>query len=59
MQRILLILMLVLFMALLVCASHYKVFMLGKEAAYEEIILEECWLDKQTRDIECTHYVGK
>ena len=31
----------------------------GEDSAYETIVTGECWLDEQTRDIECTKYIGK
>jgi hypothetical protein len=31
----------------------------GKVIAYESIILEECWLNNQTRDIICVEYIGE
>jgi hypothetical protein len=31
----------------------------GKERAFESIITEECWLNNNTRDIECISYIGK
>ena len=30
----------------------------GKNKAFEAFILEECWLNKTTRDIECIQYIA-
>ena len=30
----------------------------GSNEAFNKIILEECWLNKQSRDIECITYMG-
>ena len=30
----------------------------GKTTAYDNIISEKCWLNKQTRDIECINYIN-
>lgn len=32
---------------------------MGKHSAYEDFISEKCWIGKDTRDIECTHYVKR
>ena len=33
--------------------GQYKGYRQGKHDAFNSIILEECWLNKQSRDIEC------
>lgn len=34
-------------------------FYIGKNHAYESFVQGECWLNAQTRDIDCVKYVGK
>ena len=38
------------------CTIFYH---LGRIDAFEDIIGEKCWLDKQTRDVNCIAYIGK
>ena len=30
----------------------------GKKQSFEDFILEKCWLNKTTRDIECIQYLA-
>jgi len=32
---------------------------MGKEKAFEDIILEACWLNKESRDIECIAQISQ
>jgi hypothetical protein len=38
--------------------GRYKGRKYGRSNAFESIISEECWLNKQTRDIECIEFMG-
>lgn len=31
----------------------------GRKRAFDSIILEECWLNKDSRDIECIEHIAK
>ncbi len=43
-------------------AGYYKGntdgYIKGRQDAFESIILEECWLNKVTRDINCIEYIA-
>ena len=47
--------------ALVVCMLLMCVvtFYLGYNQAFEDIISNKCWLNKQSRDIECIKYIAK
>ncbi len=46
--------LLILVTALVSCVfGFYK----GKVSAFNDIVSEKCWLNKQSRDIECIEYI--
>lgn len=39
--------------------GQYKGRKHGRSEAFESIVSEECWLNTQTRDIDCIEYMGE
>lgn len=48
---------LILILMFLNVLSVYLGISIGQKKAYDSIILEECWLNKESRDIECIKYI--
>lgn len=39
--------------------SYYLGINKGQKTAYDDMISERCWLNKQSRDIECINYIAE
>jgi len=53
--RKILILLLVLLLGLLLAWALG--WWMGQRSAYQDIVSERCWLNKETRDIECIQFI--
>lgn len=59
MNRIRLIIPLVIAIAFFCLGIYVYAYHRGQYQTYEDIVLEKCWLNKQSRDIECIQYISE